>query len=228
MRALSLPLILLLGFSPFSSASTPEPLKAPYAPLMSPMGIENPLPTDADIAQMVQTFQFVNSHNGRWDVDRGDYGVFWAGPSAGRDAQGKTRGEKAKELNPKFALSNYRMSQYTQQACSNEAAEVEKRFPLGISVSETSAKLANHISSAKDTTILVIPPERTEAQKDLPAIYPFKVSTTDEEYSTNPKKCVTWFRIGDEILRIDKAQPKDDLIELTVQRGYWGTKAVSH
>jgi hypothetical protein len=71
-----------------ASPAAPEPLARPYAPLMTLMG--GPLQGrlgDEDIADIARTFQLVHGHGGMGER-------YWAGLSAGRDAKGRTVGER--------------------------------------------------------------------------------------------------------------------------------------
>lgn len=207
----------------------PKPLQRPYVPLMTLMG-GGPLghvPSDEEIARIAHTFQFVNSHGGM--VRPGDRQrrtmAFWAGPSGGVDDRGRTVGERIKAINPKFTLSNYRNGSYVSQNCPSEAEEVETRFPLGISVWNTGARLSRAVS-ADDTVILLWPPE---TPKPMPPIYPFKASTTAARHSKSPREYVAWLRLGDEVLRIDRAQASGArTIRMDVRRGIWGTRPAPH
>jgi len=107
-----------------------------------------------------------------------------------------------KAINPKFTLSNYRNGSYIQQGCPAEAAEVEKQFPLAIAVYNTGCKL-RAAPSAEENVVRLTAPSQKPA--NAPGIYPFKVSTSETEFSQTVKKYVAWLRLGDEILRIDAA-----------------------
>ncbi|MCX7014412.1 MAG: hypothetical protein NTW86_17990 [Candidatus Sumerlaeota bacterium] len=184
-------------------------------------------PSDADLARIASTYQFVNGHAGRYTVPGKDQiAAFWAGPSSGRDEQGRTIAERIKAINPAFTLSNYRNGSYVSQYCPNEAAEVETRFPLGIAVSDSGTKLVKPVGAEDEVLLLAAPSEKP---RGAPAIYPFKASTTTEEHTRTTKAYVAWLRLGDEILRIDKAETGEErTIQLSVRRGIWGTKASAH
>jgi hypothetical protein len=203
-----------------ASPAAPEPLARPYAPLMTLMG--GPLQGqlgDEDIADIAMTFQLVNGHGGMGER-------YWAGPSAGRDARGRTIGERLKAVNPDFILSNYRNGSYISQNCSHEAAEVEAAFPLGIAVWETGCRLVRPLG--RDDTRLVLEPPAGRSRGAAP-IRPFKASTTTAEHSKSVREYVAWLRLGDELLRIDAARATPEgRIELEVQRGLWNTRATAH
>jgi len=206
-----------------------ELLMKPYAPQMSWMiwGPLLPPPSDDDLRALCNRYAFINSHGHMNDIDNpttGEQGL-WAGPSCGRDAQGRTIGQRIKAINPDFILSNYRNASNVQQNCPHEAAEVESQFPLGIAVWKTPCTLMEPLTSDACVVRLrrhgVIP-------EGMPAIHPFKTSTTNTENSLTKEQYVAWLRIGEEIMRIVAATAKGDEITLTVVRGIWGTAAASH
>lgn len=208
----------------------PKLLDRPYVPLMTPIGRGQlgRVPSDQELATIAKTYQFVNSHGGMlWPRDpRRRVMAFWAGPSNGVDQQRRTIGERIKKLNPDFTLSNYRMGSYVSQNCPNEAEEVESRFPLGIAVWNTGAKLREAIS-ADDTTVLLS--SSREIPKGMAPVYPFKASTTQAEHSRTPREYVAWLRLGEEIVRIDSVTALGTkTIRMDVRRGQWGTKPTAH
>jgi len=211
-------------------ARAPELLGRPYVPLMTLMG-GGPLshmPSDKELASIAKTFQFVNSHGGMVQPRDPQRRVmaFWAGRSGGVDEQGRTIGERIKALNPDFTLSNYRNGSYISQNCPNEAEEVETRFPLGIAVWNTGAKLQKAVS-AEDTAILLS--STREIPRGMPQVYPFKASTTQAEHSRTPREYVAWLRLGEETIRIDSVTASDTgTIRMDVRRGLWGTKTTAH
>ncbi len=189
---------------------------------------------------IARNYFWINSHAGSWlkgskptaGVSEGlaihDNDVDWryfAGPSAGRDANGKTVGERLRDLNPKIILTNYRNGAYTNQNALKEAGEIEKNLPMGIAVFNTHTTLTKPVAK-KDTTIILNPPEKVPA--GVPAIYPFKASTTSEKYTKDKKDYVAWLRLDNEIMRINKATAEGGKIVLEVERGYWGTKTAKH
>lgn len=204
-------------------------LTRPYAPMMAPMGPwqPGPEPTDALIRHFADTYRMINSHGGVVDPDRPEEGkvAYWGGPSFFVDDWNKSNAERMKKLNPDFLMSNYRNGSYIQQNCPQEAREVESSFPLGIAVWQTRLHLSKAIDSDTSELAFVAP---TELPKNNAQVWPFKVSTTDEEYSKSPKEYVSWLRIGDEIMRIDKAVKADGQLNLTVRRGYWKTNPAAH
>jgi len=210
-------------------------LDKPYAPLMAVIGggCMGPF-TDEQIQQIADTWQMVNSHGGMLYHDEITRGVmpFWAGTSCEKDGEGRSNGQRIKAIKPDFVISNYRNGSYIAQFCPNEAEEVETRFPLGISIWNTSTTLQNAVG-AEDTTIKVkkFPgevPQTPEVAGGRPDYYPFKKSTTDGEHTKTTKEYVAWVRLGDEILRIDDISATEDGVEMQVQRGIWGTEAAAH
>lgn len=209
------------------SAAVPQPLDHPYAPLMILMGggpLGRPV-ADADVEWIARSYQFVNGHSGMVARKGDGASSYWAGPSGGRDANGHTIGERIKRVAPGFILSNYRNGSYISQNCPAEAAEVESRFPLAIAVWNTRLKIAEPISANVD--IIRVPLFQNPPRAVLP-VYPFKVSTTASEFSQTVKQYVGWFRLEDEILRIDQIQTSGGQLELKVRRGVWGTRPTPH
>lgn len=214
-----------------------EKLDKPYAPLMAVIGggCMGPF-TDEQIQQIADTWKMVNSHGGMLYNDASEKGKmpFWAGPSCEKDGEGKTNAQRIKEVDPDFIVSNYRNGSYIAQFCPEEAEEIETRFPLGISIWNTSTTLLNDIT-AEDTTVKIsrYPADRIPRGPEVregrpPETYPFKKSTTDAEHTKTTKEYVAWIRLGEEILRLEDVQAADDGIQFTVRRGIWGTTASAH
>jgi len=183
--------------------------------------------TDDQIKQIAETWSMVNSHGFMINPSNPAGGMMklWAGPDCEKDAQGRTNIERIKAINPGFLFSNYRHGSNIEQNCPNEAAEVETRFPLAISIWNTSTTLTKGIS-AQDSTILIS--RYPKIPKGAPAFYPFKKSTTQAEHTKDKNEYVAWIRLGDEILRVDDLKASDEGIEMQVKRGIWGTAASAH
>lgn len=235
-----------LGVSVTASGAenpAPQPMDHTYVKLFQavPNGAWEDT-SDERLKTIARDYYWINSHAGSWlkgsapenkqsaeglarmadgDVDW----RYFAGPSAGRDANGKTVGERLREFNPKIILTNYRNGAYTNQNAVREAGEIERRIPMSIAVHDTHTSLTQALST-DETTILLRPPSKVP--EGQPATYPFIASTTKEQYSKDKKEFVAWFRLDDEIMRIDEVQSADGKIQLTVVRGYWGTKAAPH
>jgi hypothetical protein len=204
----------------------PKPAERPFVKLFTKIG-PGPLPDTSDgaIRYIGTNYGWINSHGGAWLKPDKIWQLF-AGPSAGRDARGRTVGERLREINPDILITNYRNGAYSNQHGIREAMEAEQRLPLAIAVHDTSCKLAAPIM-AEATSILLTPPSKVPPGK--PAIYPFKASTTAAEYTVDKHKYVAWLRLDEEILRIDKAEATPEgKIRLTVVRGYWKTKGAPH
>lgn len=209
-------------------SDTPTKMDRPFVKLFTLMR-EGPLndTSDKTIEYIARNYDWINGHGGSWlkPVHPDGRWEYFAGPSAGRDAQGRTVGERLRAINPEIILSNYRNGPYTSQGALREASEVEKRCPLSIAVFVTGCKLAAPVDD-KQTEIRLSPPP--DAPEDKPDIYPFKKSFTDQEYSQDKSNYVAWLRLGEEILRIDDARAEDGAIVLTVKRGIWNTTAAAH
>ena len=189
----------------------------PYAPLMAVIGggCFGPF-NDEQIRQIAQTWRMVNAHGGM--LPHQDITLppseYWLSADCGRDASGRTIGERIKAIEPRFTFSNYRNGSYIAQFSPWEAAEVERRFATGISVWETGCTLCERIGAA-DTRIMItrFPTEKIPARPEIrggrPAHYPFKPSTTDKEFSQTTRAYVSWIRLGDEVIRIDKIAVTD-------------------
>jgi len=208
----------------------------PYAPLMAVIGggCFGPF-DDAQIRQIATTWRMVNSHGGmlpHHDISQPP-SSYWASADCGRDANGRTIGERIKAINPRFIFSNYRNGSYIAQFSPWEAEEVERRFPTGISVWNTGCTLVRAID-ADDTRIVITRfaageiPARPAIKEGRPATYPFKASTTSSEFTRTTRAYVAWLRIGDELLRIENVSVTDAGLEFEVRRGLWGTKATAH
>ncbi len=200
----------------------------PYVPLMTVVGgdcMGNF--TEEQIKQIATTWRMVNSHGLMVNGDKQEQGMMklWAGPDCGKDAEGRTSIDRIKAINPDFIFSNYRNGSYISQNCPDEAREVETRFPLAISVWNTSTTLTKSVS-ASDSTLIISKFPTIPA--DRPAFYPFKKSTTTEEHSKNPREYVAFIRLGDEAIRIDDIQATADGLTMQVKRGIWGTTASDH
>jgi len=206
----------------------------PYAPLAAIVGGGSLGEfTDVEIAQIASTWSFVNSHGGMLDHHNPAAGttVYWAGPSAGRDRHGRTIGERIKAINPAFVLSNYRNGSYIAQHSPHEAAEVEARLPLGISVWNTGVTLLEALDAEASTVRVTRYPDiptEPATREGRPDFYPWKKSTTRERHSKNTREYVAWLRVDDEVMRIDDIQVSASGVTLQVQRGLWGTTAVGH
>ncbi len=248
MRKLLMPLSLLIAFefasSGFGQASAPQssktsdqslkapqPMKKPFVKLFTLIGAGTLKDTsDSAIEAIARNHGWINSHAGYWLKPTDPLWAYPFGPSAGKDAKGRTVGERLKAFNPEIILTNYRNGSYTNQNAEQEAGETEKRCPLAIAVYNTSTTLSRAIAPADETLVLTAPPsapEKVPGEKDL-ATYPFKTSKTTQDYTVNKKEYVAWLRIADEIMRIDKAERVDGQIQLTVKRGIWGTVAAAH
>lgn len=208
----------------------------PFAPLMAVvgggcLGQFN----DAQIRQIAATWRMVNAHGGmlpHQDITQPPSG-YWASADCGRDAHGRTIGERLKAIEPRFILSNYRNGSYIAQFSPWEAAEVERRFGTGISVWNTGCTLV-HAIGADDTRIVITRfpaekiPSRPEIKGGRPDQYPFKASSTDTEFSRTTRAYVAWLRLGDELLRIEKIAVADAGLELDVRRGLWNSTPAAH
>ncbi len=227
-----------IGGKPGGERSSLNMLDRPYAPLMALIGPNGPgssALTEAQVRQIATTWSMVNAHAGMQRPGDPAAGVsrFWAGPAFGVDADGKTIGQRIEALNPDFLLSNYRNGSYVSQFCPNEAAELESRCPLGISVWNTNTVLLGPVDDRAETvTIAKFPLDSlaraTPPREGRPHFYPFKTSTTDDEFSRTTRAYVSWIRLGDEVLRIDGVSAGPDGVTLKVRRGIWGTIAVAH
>jgi len=223
--------LLCLPFAALAAETDFQPpmLDRPYAPLMIPIGggpVE-PFPSPEEIERIAHTYVFINSHGGMVNPSNAEAGMmaFPLGSGGGATSEGLTLNQALKALNPAFTASNYRNGSWVQQNCPNEAAEVETRFPLGISCWKTSATLAQDIA-AVDTSFLVTNPG--PVPEGFPPIYPFKASTIEAEHSQTPQEYVAWVRLGEEIVRIDSIKPVENGLVFTVRRGIWGTEPAAH
>ena len=208
----------------------------PYAPLMAVVGggclgqFD-----DTQISQIASTWRMVNAHGGmlpHHDITQPP-STYWASADCGREASGRTIGERIKAVDPRFILSNYRNGSYIAQFSPWEAEEVERRFGTGISVWNTGSTLVRPIG-AEDTRILITRypaeeiPARPEIKGGRPETYPFKASTTDEDFTRTTRAYVAWLRLGDELLRINKVSATDAGLEIEVRRGLWKSTASAH
>lgn len=209
------------------SRAVPSRMDRPYVKLFTLIGGGQLARTDPEtIASIAKDYGWINSHGGYWLKDfLPDKWQYPFGPSAGTDRDGKSVAQQLRSLNPDIILTNYRNGSYTSQGGLKEAGEVESRCPLAIAVHDTSATLVSGVD-AQETVIKVIYEEK--APENTPNYYPFIVSTTENEYSLNKKEYVAWLRLDDEILRINNASTSDGIIFLSVKRGIWNTKPVSH
>lgn len=212
---------------PATSPTVPKPLEKPYVQLFTLIGpgkLQDV--SDKQIEFIANTYGWINSHGGYWlKPTMPDNWEYPFGPSAGLDDQQRSVAQRLKAINPDMILTNYRNGAYISQNALHEAGEAEKRAPLAIAVYNTSTTLARDLSES-DTEVLINPPNFVP--KGRPAEYPFMPSTTEEEHSLSKKEYVTWLRLGDEIMRIDKVSATDGKITLTVKRGIWGTQAAAH
>ena len=142
-----------------------------------------------------------------------------------RNTAGRSVGERLRALNPDIILTNYRNGAYTNQFALDEAMEAERDCPLAIAVWKTEAALATSVGA--DATVLQFRPPAT-VPTAKPDIYPFKPSTTNDEHTRAKNSYVSWLRLSDEILRVERVTRKGDVIELAVRRGLWGTRAAAH
>jgi hypothetical protein len=239
LAAISGCMLSLLAPSP-AAAGEKEPAvlrrDTPYAPLMAVVGGGELGPfSDEQLRQIGSTWRMVNSHGGMLPHDdiTQPPSAYWAGPSAGRDAQGRTIGERLKALAPDFILSNYRNGSYIAQFSPWEAEEVERRFPTAISVWNTGCTLLAGVAPGDTQVSLTrFPADKVPAKPEIkggrPDHYPFKASTAAGEYSRTTKEYVGWLRLGDELLRIERLEVAGDRLNLTVRRGLWGTTAAAH
>jgi hypothetical protein len=213
---------LMKGVRPAPKAGT-----RPYVKLFALTGNGKPEDTSEDrVRWIARTFGWINSHGGGWlKPSHPDAWQYFAGRSGGLDAGGRSFGDRLRALNPNIILTNYRNGSYTSQNALLEAAEQERRLPLAIAVHDTEARLAQPVSAA-GREIVLTPPAKVPA--DQPAIYPFRISSTDAQYSIDKRRYVSWLRLGDEILRIDRGEARDGRIVLGVSRGIWNTRAVEH
>jgi hypothetical protein len=243
--ALGLAASLTVAAQPTRAKSAPEvdvPLagvvsrETPYAPLVAVIGGGSMGSfTDDQIRQIAATWRMVNSHGGMLSPDdlAGPPSTYWAGPSSGRDEHGRTIGERLKAVAPGFILSNYRNGSYIAQNSPWEAAEVESRFPTGISIWNTGCTLVDAVG-AEDTRLSVTRfpadkiPVRPEIRGGRPEHYPFKASTAASGHSRTTKEYVAWIRLGDELMRIERIEVLAGRLEFTVRRGLWQTAPAAH
>jgi hypothetical protein len=232
-RSLGLAAATALALSPvISPATADEPEPAQPAADSAPVPLAEPFPktwailpwgaladtSDENIERIATAYDWINTHGGSWfDNTALPFGDGVA--------------DRLHALNPDMILTSYRNGGYTNQFAGDEAGEVEQQIPLAIAVHDTAAWLTADVTAGQ-TTLLFQPPPGPVDNRVPPAarpIYPFKASTTDEQYSIDKHAYVAWLRLGDEIVRIDQAQATPDgKIELTVVRGYWGTTATEH
>ena len=212
----------------------PQPAGTTYVKLFTLLGAQPYNNADDKVIEFIaKNYAWINGHGGSWlrttyeqgrSIENPDY---FAGPSGGVDANGRTVGERLRAINPDIILTNYRNGTPTSQHALNEAREVELGLPLAIMVHDTQTLLTRSLS-AQDTEVLIHTPSRRPdgIEED---IYPFKASTIDAQFSVDKDHYMAWIRLGDEILRIDKAATTPEgWIRLTVRRGIWGTTAVPH
>ncbi len=217
------PIIVIFFFSAkiFGASTPPDPLDKPYAGgLWALYGDGCAGLTTNDIANMANRLSFVNAHSFQ-PTDK-----FWFSDDCPKDAKGRTIKQQILALNPNFTFSNYRNGSYTNQDCIDEAAESEQRFPMGISVWDTKAKLTAWLNASNTNfklTRSIAPPSGVTEQ-----FYPFKESKTTAIYSVDKNQYVSWVRIEDEIMRINSVSWDGTNIVMDVTRGIWGTTAASH
>ena len=161
-----------------------------------------------------------------------------------KDAGGVTLAE---ELAKRGAMvSSYRNGSYVSQAVkgdinSGEAADVERREPLAISVwwpghknageggpDDGAARLAAALDARAETVEVTSPAKYRPAA--APDIWPYMPSRgagalAGAATSSSSHDVISWVRIGREILRIRAAAATGSAIRLTVDRGWFGTKA---
>ncbi len=134
-------------------------------------------------------------------------------------------------------VSAYRNGSYVSQAVkgdinSGEAADLERRQPLAISVwwpghkDDGAARVAAAIDAGAQTVEVTSPARYKPAE--APPIWPYMPSRGAGEFSSSSHDFVSWVRIGDEILRIRASAAAGSSVRLTVDRGWFGTKAVAH
>mgnify|MGYP000977293400 CR=1 FL=1 len=219
-------LTLALASTAFAQPS-PQPSETPYVRLFTliPGGSLEEEVTEENLRFIARNYGWINSHGGAWLAGSAHSTEIFFGPSGVRDHAGRTVGERLRELNPSIILTNYRNGAYTSQDALTEAAEVERDLPLAIAVHDTGARLAAPIDAQQTTLRLTAPASRPANQ---PPVYPFKASTTAEAYTRNKTDYVTWLRLGDEVLRIDRVDTDGGEIVLTVRRGNWNTEPAAH
>ncbi len=205
----------------------PQPSETPYVRLFTliPGGSLAEEVTEENLRFIARNYGWINSHGGAWLAGSAHSTEIFFGPGGVRDHAGRTVRERLREMNPSIILTNYRNGAYTSQDALTEAAEVERDLPLAIAVHDTGARLAAAIDAQQTTLRLTAPASRPAGQ---PPVYPFKASTTSEAYTRNKIDYVTWLRLGDEILRIDRVDTEGGEILLTVRRGHWNTKPAAH
>ena len=114
--------------------------------------------SDEQIKRVARNFGWINGHGGGWlRTAWPDGWQYFAGPSGGVDAQGRTIAERLRAENPEIIITNYRNGSYTSQNALPEAAEQERTLPLSIAVLDTGAHLTRPVASA-DRTIELHPP----------------------------------------------------------------------
>lgn len=202
-----------------ATAPAPKRLSAPYpkAWLILPWG-ELGDQSKENIRRIATAYDWINTHGGTWFGDT-------AYPMGGDVAK------RLRKINPDLILTNYRNGSYTNQFAMDEAGDVERKIPLAIAVHDTNARLVAPLGADDTTVLLHRPPGPVDQRVPLAQrpVAPFKTSTTSAEFSADKREYVSWVRFGDEIMRIESVQATaDERIELTVERGYWGTDATTH
>jgi len=219
--AAAVAIVMLATTSAIPAATPPPKLTKPYpGNLWALYGTGCAGITTTSAQNIANNLNFVNSHTMLPTAK------FWMWYPDCPQIGGMSIKQYILNRNPNFIFSNYRNGSYTQQHNVEEAAESEQRFPLGIAVWDTQCKLGSSIS-ASDVNLTLT---RGVTQSGTPDIFPWKTSKTTQTYSVDKNNYVAWMRIGNEIIRINTAtwNGTTSRIEMTVQRGIWGTTATSH
>ena len=168
----------------------------------------------------------------------------------GKDCRGSSRSTLAAKLSTRRTwVSNYRNGSFVSQASPgqvnfHEAANIERRAPLAIGTfwpgnyrpntkgnnGSNDGRLTNPLSASGTTLRISTTGDRPSGS---PATWPFVDSrgsgSQREAHSANTHDFVSWVRIGDELMQIaGNPQTSGGDIVLSVRRGLWGTRAVSH
>jgi hypothetical protein len=212
----------------------PKPAETAYVKLFTLLGAQPYNDASDDVIEFIaRNYAWINSHGGSWLRPAYEQGrtrekpALFAGPSGGVDARGRTVGQRLREINPDIILTNYRNATPTSQHAVTEAREVESTIPLAILVHDTMTTLDRSLSASDTEVWIQKPSDKPDWIKE--DVYPFKASSTSKPYSLDKDHYVAWIRLENEILRIVKAESTpEDLIRLTVRRGFWGTTAVTH